>query len=104
RRLRRLGALELDPLLGEERLDLAELADEVLARVARAKEREDAVPPVPHERGGQAERGIVLRLQPQLEHELRPTAGRPLVEVQAQLPRGGRAARERTEAVVHPAR
>ena len=104
RRLRRLGALELDPVLREERLDLAELADEVLARVARAQKREDAVPAVPHERGRQAERGVVVRLQPQLEHELCPAAGRPLVEVQTQLPRSGRAARERTEAVVHPAR
>ena len=61
-------------------------------------------PSVPHERRGQAERRVVLGLQPQLEHELRPAPDSPLVEVQAQLPRGRRAACERADAVVHPAR
>src|SRR3981081_3994563 len=92
-------------MLLEQRLDLGELPDEVLARIACAQEREDAVTStVPSERCGQAERRVVLGLQPQLEHELRPALDRPLVEVKAQLPRSRGAACERTETVVHPAR
>ena len=66
-----LGRLvaELDPCLRQERLDLGEPPDQVAPRVARAQEREDPVLAVPDERRGESERRIVLRLEPQLEHE-----------------------------------
>ncbi len=66
-----LGRLvaELDPCLRQERLDLGEPPDQVAPRVARAQEREDPVLAVPDERRGKSERRIVLRLEPQLEHE-----------------------------------
>ena len=103
-RLGRLGRMELDPGFGEERLDLRQLPDQIAARVAGTQEREDLVAAAPEQRRGQAERRIVLRLQPQLEHDrvsvlrLRP---RPLVEVEAEPPRRRGAS---TEAGVDPAR
>ncbi len=89
-RLGRLGRMELDAGVGEERRDLGQLPDQIAARVARTQERIHLVAAAPEERGGQAEGGIVLRLQPELEHDrvslLRLRSG-PLVEVQAESPR-----------------
>ena len=61
-RLGRLRAVEPDPVLRKQRLELGKLPDEVLARIARAKEREDVLAALPHERRRKAERGVVLRL------------------------------------------
>ena len=90
-RLGRLGRVELDPDVGEHRLELAQLPDQVAARVAGAQEREDVVVAVPEQRRGQAERRIVARLQPQLEHEPRLVPGPDggaLVEMEAEPPLG----------------
>ena len=100
--LRRLGGVELDPELDEQRLDLRELQDQVAARVARAQEREHVVGALPQEQCREPERRIVLGLEPQLEHERRRTVRpRPLVEVQAERPRRSD---DVSQAVVHPAR
>ena len=50
------------------------------ARIARAQEREDVVAALPQQRGRQAERRVVGRLQPELEHEARSPSS-ALVEV-----------------------
>ena len=92
-RLGRLGRIELDPDVGEHRLELAQVPEQVTAWIAGAQEREDVVVAVPEQRCGQAERGIVTRLQPQLEHETRlvpETDGGALVEMETQPPLGSR--------------
>src|SRR5205085_1256582 len=85
-RLARFRAVERDAVLGQERLELRELAHEVLARIARAQERENVFSVLPDERGRQAERGVVLGLKPELQHELRLAAVVSLVEMEAELP------------------
>ena len=49
RRLVRLGGVELDPDLGEDRVQLGELADQIPARVAVAEEGEDVVVAAPQQ-------------------------------------------------------
>ena len=99
--LRRLGGVEPDAELREQRLDLGELEDQIAARIARAQEREDVVAALPQEQCGKPERRIVFRLQPQLEHERRrAVVVRPLVEAQAERPRRRD---DVSQAVVHPA-
>ena len=91
-----VASVEADAVLGEQRLDLGQLAGQVAVRVARAQEREDLVALLVQQPGGQPEGRIVLGVQPQLEHQRRPA----LVQVEAELPRRRGAA---AEAVVEPA-
>ncbi len=94
--LGRRHLVEPDAVVGEQRLDLGQLLGQVAVRVARTEEREDLVALLREQPRGQPERRVVLRVQPQLEHQRRPA----LVQVQAELPRGRGAA---AEAVVEPA-
>ena len=95
-----LGA-QLDSGLRQQRLELGEPADQVAARVTRPQEGEDAVLAVPDERGREPERRVVLRPEPEFEHEGgRAVRCRPLVELERELPRRRR---EPAEPVVDPA-
>jgi hypothetical protein len=96
--LGRLRRVECDPELAQQRLERAELAVQVGARVAGAEEGEDVAVARPQQRGGQTERGIVCGLEPELEHQPALVA---LVEVEPERP--GRAVPVR-EPRVHPFR
>ena len=72
-------------MLGEQRREPLELRSEIVVRIARAHEREPVLAALPEQLHRQAQRRVVLRVQPQLEHEV--TVGRLLVEMQADLPR-----------------
>ena len=101
-RLRRLGHVEFDADLGQHRLQLGEVADEVTARIAGAQEGEDVAVRAPEQRGGEAQGRIVARLQPELEHEPRLLSlreGWALVELEADPPLG---AGQRPEPAVDP--
>ena len=73
---RRLAVVESDPAVGEERLDLAELAVERDPRIAGAEEGEDRVAAVVEEGDGEGEGRVVGRLQPELEPDCRRDAPR----------------------------
>ena len=64
-----LGGVERDPAFGEHGLDQAELPVHRDPRVGRAEEAEDRVAAVVEERGGEGQRRVVGRLEPQLEDD-----------------------------------
>ena len=80
----RLLLVELDPLRREQRPQLGEVTLQVAERIARAHERERIVARLPEERHRQAQRRVVVGMQPQLERE---RIARTLVEMQAEPPR-----------------
>ena len=84
--------VEPDAARCEQRLDRRELPGEVAARVAGAHEREDLVAALVQQRRGQAQRRVVLRVQPQLEREPVGAARLPVVEVAARASSGPAAA------------
>ena len=100
-RLGALGEVEHDAAFGEQGLDHGHLPRQRPARVARAQERENAVPALPQERRGEAQGRIVGCLEPQLERErlvgslvIRGSGRGSLVEAQSEEPRRRGAALE----------
>ena len=64
---------------------MLELRREILVRDRSRARTRTLLPALPQQHDRQAERRVVLGVQPQLEHE--SPSGRALVEVQADLPR-----------------
>ncbi len=92
------SSAKLDALGREQGPQLGQVAFEVCQRIARADERERVVAALPQQRHGQAERRVVVGMQPQLERE---RVARALLEMQAEPPRR---LLQLGEAVVDPAR
>ena len=91
--------VERKAALGEDRLDQPELTVHGDPGIGRAEEPEHGVAAVVQKRGGEGQRRIVGRLQPQLEHDDGCAAGLDvgvLVEPQAEEPRCAGAALEAT--------
>ena len=85
---------ELDPGLGEDRLDRLETPLEPAPRVAVAQEREDILRALAEKRRRQRKRGVVGCLEPQREHDRAVVGAHLVVEPDAEIPRRARPARE----------